>query len=256
MPWQGIWFDPEAFDGKSRSPEWFEGLVPPQVYPYPHNFAEAEEKRLAGGDPSTVYRDGEPFRVFYALSHDGSSTALGEQGCSLLSWLFGHFAKETERGLSARFSEIPVVIHEPHPVKAAALANALALMRFLDAGEDQAIAKLLILPWKPLRLGPRVTAQDFEKQVIDFLHGETFYPEDVTLFDILERRDLKSHRALGPCCETQIGFIRSILEWIDECWPQSEREGRELSQQLRNSLADEARVWRTERLLRAAQKLP
>lgn len=245
MPWQGIWFDPEATEGKSRSPEWFQGFVPPMVYPYPHGFIEGEEARLRGSsEPDRVVRDGEVFNVFYALSHDGSETGLDQQGCSILRWLFQHFGKGSSDIVSRRFCEIPVVIHEPNPAKAAALANALVLLRFLDADEDQAIAKILLQPWTPLRGGPRITAQEFEKRALEFLHGELFYPEEVTLFDILERRDLKSHRALAPCCDTQTGFIRSILEWADECWPETEKAGRELASQLRRSLVDEATLWR------------
>ena len=66
----------------------------------------------------------------------------------------------------------------------------------------------------------------------------------MTLFDILERQDLKSHRELGPCCLTQIGFIAPLLEWIDECWPRSETERRDLFLQIRKSLADEASYLR------------
>ena len=30
---------------------------------------------------------------------------------------------------------------------------------------------------------------------------------------LFERRDLRSNRELAPCCEAQIGFLRSLLEW-------------------------------------------
>jgi hypothetical protein len=124
------------------------------------------------------------------------------------------------------------------------MGNALTLLRFLSASEDQAIAKILLLPWNPLRGSPQLAAEDYERRVIDFLHGETFYPEDVSLFDVLERNDLKNYRDLMPCCLTQIGFIAPLLEWVDECWPKNDDERRDLFAKLRNSLADEARFLR------------
>lgn len=251
MPWLGIWFEHEAREGAARSPEWFEGFVPPVVYPYAHGFIEAEEKRLTKSkDPSTAYRDGERFSVYYSLAHDGGQSGLDQQGCRILNWLFGHFSTDVVHPVSARFNEIPVVVHEPHPVKAAALGNALTLLRFLVAEEDQAVAKILLHPWQMLRGGPRLTALEYEKRVLDFLHGELFYPEGITMFDVLERRDLKAHRELAACCETQIGFIRFLLEWIDDCWPGSEDEASELQAKLRNSLADEAHTWRQDRARR------
>ena len=141
MPWQGIWFEPEAGTGRARSPEWFQGFDPPIVYPFAHNFVDAEDTRLrTSGDPGTIYRDRERCRAFYSLTHDGGQTGLDQQGCRIFRWLFENFRPESPTSVSARFSEIPVVIHEPNPAKAAALGNALTLLRFLGAREDQAIA--------------------------------------------------------------------------------------------------------------------
>ena len=242
MPWLGVWFEPEADKDYSRSPEWFEALAAPVIYPYAHSFIEAENQRLqlSRGDPSSVRRDGERYSVYYSLNHDGGDGGLDRQGCSILQWLFANFARESGKKVSLRFSEIPVVIHDADPSRAAALGNALALLRFLGAGEDQAIAKILLWPWDPRRGGPRRASREYEKTVLAFLKGEIFYPDDVTLFDVLERRDLRSHRGLAPCCETQIGFIRPLLEWIDESWPATPEEGAELQKKLGRSLADEA----------------
>lgn len=242
MPWLGIWFEPLAGEGGARSPEQLRGLVQPIVYPYVRELIEEETKRLTKSkDPSRFLRDGERFNVFYSLNHDSTQTALDQQGCAILGWLFKNFETESQNTISARFSEIPVVIHSDNPSNAAAMANALTLLRFLSASEDQAIAKILIHPWNPLRGSPRLAAEDYERRVIDFLHGEIFYPDDVSIFDVLGRHDLKSHRELGACCLTQIGFIAPLLEWVDECWPTSESEASGLIAKLRNSLADEAR---------------
>ena len=245
MAWQGIWFEPLATDGGARSPEHFRGLVPPMVHPYVHGFVEEEGRRLAKTrDPSTFRRDGESLRVFYSLGHDGLQTGLEQQGCRIAGWLFSHFDVESRSTISSRFSEIPLVIHADDARLAGILGNAFVLLRFLAAAEDQAIAKILLHPWNPLRGSPRLAAEDYEKRVIDFLHGEIFYPEDVDLFDILERNDLKPHRDLPPCCLTQIGFIGPLLEWIDECWPKTPAERSELRSKIRNSLLDEARFAR------------
>ena len=245
MAWLGIWFEHGAGAGERRSPEHFQGLVPPIVYPFAHTFIEEESRRLgAARDPGTALRGGERFRVFYSLSHDGGQSALDQQGCRIIRWLLESLIPAGPC-LSSRFSEVPVVIHEEDPAKAAALGNALALLRFLGAREDQAIARILIHPWAPLRWAhPRLAAQEHEKRVIEFLHGETFYPEDVDLFDVLERNDLKAHRDLNACCLTQIGFIAPLLEWADECWPRTAAERRDLEAKLRNSLLDEVRTLR------------
>src|SRR5690606_22810371 len=176
MPWLGIWFEHEAEEGKARSPEHFQGLAPPIVYPYVRGFIEAEEERLRKSrDPSSIRRDGETFRVYYSINHDGGQGGLDQQGCRILGWLFEHFAVESRSTVASRFSEIPIVIHSDDPAKAAALANALTLLRFLAAGEDQAIAKIMIWPWSAFRGGPRLAALEYEKRVIEFLHGEIFY---------------------------------------------------------------------------------
>ena len=242
MAWLGIWFEYLAGEGGARSPEHFKGLAPPIVYPYVHGFLEDEEKRLLRSpDPGTYLRDGQRFSVYYSLAHDGGQTGLDQQGCRILNWLFRHFAVDSGSTLSARFSEIPMVLHAENPAQAAAMGNALTLLRFLAASEDQAVAKILIHPWSPFRGSPAEAAAEYEKRVIDFLHGEIFYPEDVSVFDVLERRDLKEHRELGNCCLTQIGFIAPLLEWIDECWPTTEAERADLFSKLRNSLADETK---------------
>lgn len=247
MPWQGIWFEHQANDGGSRSPEMFEGFDPPIIYPFVHNFVEAEDTRLReSSDPGGVYQDGQRFKVFYSIAHDGGQTGVDQQGCRILRWLFDNFYPESRTSVSARFSEIPVVIHDPNPVRSAALANALTLLRFLGADEDQAIAKILLVRWDPRCGNPLLAAREYEKRIFDFLNGEIFYPEDVNVFDILERSDLAEHRALSACCESQIGFIRPLLEWIDECRPESEAERDELEAKLRNSLADEAKYCRAQ----------
>jgi hypothetical protein len=180
--------------------------------------------------------------VYYSLGHDGGGRGHDEQGCRILRWLFGRFVPHGADSVSARFSEIPVVIHEPDPAKAAAMGNALTLLRFLAAAEDQAIARMLLVRWDPRQGSPAGAAREYERSLFDFLNsGEIFYPEDVDIFDILGRQDLRSHRALHPCCEAQIGFIRPLLEWVDECWPQTEEARRDLEAGLRNSLADEAK---------------
>ncbi|HZN59138.1 MAG TPA: hypothetical protein VFD71_13760 [Planctomycetota bacterium] len=245
MPWLGIWFESLAGEGGARSPEHFRGLAPPVVYPYARNFVEEEGKRLVrSSDPGRLLRDRERFQVYYSLHHDSVETGIDRQGCSILGWLFRHFETDSRSTLSARFSEIPIVIHCEDAARAAAMANALALLRFLSASEDQAIAKILVHPWNPFRGSPALAAADYERRVIEFLHGEIFYPEDVTLFDVLGRNDLKAHRTLEPCCLTQIGFVGPLLEWVDECWPQSAAEGVELLAKLRSSLADESRYLR------------
>ncbi len=248
MAWLGIWFESLADEGGARSSEWFRGLAEPLVYPYAHSFLEAETERLRRtADPSRIVHRGESFTVYYSLAHDGIETALERQGCRLIRWLFESFASDESRATSARFSEIPVVIHEPDSAKAAALGNALTLLRFLSAQEDQAIAKLALVPWKSLPGGPRQSAEEYENRVIDFLHGELFYPDGIDVFDVLARHDLKRQRTLGACCESQVGFLRSLLDWVDECPPASASEREELTRKLRNSLADEARYWREKR---------
>lgn len=245
MPWLGIWFEHEAHESGARNPDMFKGLVQPVVYPYARGFVEAEAQRLLKSrDPGSIVRGRERFDVYYSLNHDGGQTGLDQQGCRILNWLFLNFDPGGRNKISPRFSEIPVVIHAVDPVRAAAMGNALAILRFLGAAEDQAIAKILLHPWNPLRGSPALSAAEYEKRVMDFLHGDLFYPPDVTLFDILERRDLKSHRTLETCCLHQIGFITSILAWIDECWPESDEERRALQSQLRNSLADEVTYWK------------
>jgi hypothetical protein len=245
MAWSGIWFEHAAGDGGPRSPERLKGLVTPRVYPYARGFIEDESKRLIrSSDPSQILREEGRFNVYYSLNHDSSQAGLHQQGCHVLNWLFKNFETDSRNTLSARFSEIPVVVHSDDPAKAAAMGNALTLLRFLSASEDQAIAKILLYAWNPFRGSPDLAAADYEKRVIDFLHGEIFYPEDISIFDVLERNDLKAHRDLGPCCLTQIGFILPLLEWIDECWPETPTERKELQDKLRNSLADEARFLR------------
>jgi len=248
MPWLGIWFEHHAADDGPRDPAMFEGFVRPITYPYVHNFIEAETQRLVRAPDAGYARvGGERFSVYYSLDHDGGQTGLAQQGCRILQWLFENFDQHGENRLSARFSEIPVVIHAVDPQRAAAMANALTLLRFLGAAEDQAIAKMMLCPWNPLRGSPRLAALDWEKNVLDFLNGDIFYPEDISVFDVLERRDLRAHRALAPCCETQIGFIRPLLEWVDECWPTTPEERRDLEGKLRNSLGDESRYLRKAR---------
>ncbi len=245
MPWLGIWFESLAGDGGARSPEMLRGLAPPIVYPYAHGFVEDETKRLMRApDPARMLRDRERFNVYYSLNHDSLQTGIDQQGCSILHWLFRHFEVDSGSTLSARFSEIPVVIHADNRSRAAAMGNALTLLRFLSASEDQAIAKILLHPWNPMRGSPRLAAEDYENRVLDFLHGKIFYDDDVTMFDVLERHDLRPHRELGACCLTQIGFIAPLLEWIDECWPSTDADRRDLFAKVRNSLADEARFLR------------
>ena len=148
-----------------------------------------------------------------------------------------------------------MVIHDADPAKAAALGNALALLRFLGAAEDQAIAKILLHPWNPSG-APSRAAEEYEKRVLEFLHGETFYPDDVDLFDVLERRDLRTYRSLNPCCRTEIGFMESLLKWVDDCWPETQSQRVDLTEKLRNSLADEARYQRKLRKARAPVDAP
>jgi hypothetical protein len=257
MAWLGIWFEHGAGEGGPRSPELFQALAPPIVYPFAHTFIEEEGKRLAATrDPGEMKQGGERFRVFYSLAHDGGNGALDAQGCGILKWLFENFLPEEDPprpdgrpprkrpSLCSRFSEVPVVVHAEDPTRAAALVNALVILRFLGAREDQAIAKVLLHPWSPFRGSPRLAALDYEKRVLDFLHGEIFYPEDVSLFDILDRNDLRSHREMEACCLSQIGFILPILDWIDECPPKSEAEKADLFGKLRKSIEDEARTYR------------
>ena len=242
MAWQGIWFEHEAAEGGARDPRMFEGLVEPITYPYAHGFIEGETGRLmASKDPSGLRIDGTRYDAYYSLNHDGGQTGLAQQGCRILQWLFQNFDQEGRNRLSARFSEIPIVIHAVDPARAAALANALTLLRFLGAAEDQAIAKMMLWPWNPLSGSPKMAALEYEKRVLEFLHGDIFYPEGIRLFDILGRRDLKCHRILDACCKVQIGFVLPLLEWIDECWPETAKEAEELEAKLRNSLGDEAR---------------
>ena len=92
---------------------------------------------------------------------------------------------------------------------------------------------------------PRIWEQDTQE---DFLKGEIYYPEEVGLFEVLDRMDLKSYRQLEPCCKTQIGFIESLLNWADECWPHSRREALELEEKMRESLADETAFLRRQAL--------
>jgi len=66
------------------------------------------------------------------------------------------------------------VLHAENPARAAAMGNALTLLRFLAASEDQAVAKILIHPWNPFKGSPAEAAAEYEKRVIDFLHGEIF----------------------------------------------------------------------------------
>ena len=105
--------------------------------------------------------------------------------------------------------------------------------------------KILLFRWE-LRGNPQRIAREYEQRIFDFLNGEVYYPDDVDVFDVLGRQDLKSHRALGPCCQSQIGFIRPLLEWIDDCWPQTDEDRRELREKLTNSLCDEVKYCRKE----------
>lgn len=245
MPWLGIWFEHEGLDGGARDPRWFEGLVEPRVYPYARGFIEAETDRLTRTrDPSTVRERGERCSVYYSINHDGGQSGVDQQGCRLARWLFENFLPSGGSRLASAFSETPLVIHAVDPARAAALGNAFTLLRFLSARPDQAVAKILLEPWDPLRIPPERAAKEYERRVIDFLHGEVLYPDEVTLYDVLARKDLRSHRSLAPCCQTQMGFITSILAWIDECWPKTDQERAELTEQIRRSLADEVRYWR------------
>jgi hypothetical protein len=246
MAWQGIWFESDAGPSGARSPEYLKALLEPIVYPYAHGFVNEESRRLKGSsDPGRIWKDGDAHRVYYSLDHDGSETALDAQGCRILRWLFECFDPDGPSPLAARFSEIPVVVHSPHPARAAAMANALAILRFLTAAEDQAIARIMIHRWDVRSLGPERAAAEYEERVLEFLEGPVFYPEDVSLFDVLDRNDLRGHREQGACCACQIGFVPPLLEWIDECRPESDEERRELFRRLRNSLADEARFLRS-----------
>jgi hypothetical protein len=128
------------------------------------------------------------------------------------------------------------------------MANALTLLRFLARAEDQAVAKIMLTSWDPLCKGSQAAAEDYENRCLDFLKGEIYYPEEVGLFEVLDRMDLRSYRQLEPCCKTQIGFIESLLSWADECWPQTQREAQELENKMRESLADEASYLRRQAL--------
>jgi len=243
--WQGIWFESEACEGGARDPAHLRVLHPPIVYPYAHAFVNAEADRVRKSrDPGSLWKDRESRRVFYSLAHDSRETGVGDQGCRIVRWLFESFDPDSRTTLAARASEIPIVIHADHPAKAAAMANALAMIRFLTADEDQAIAKIAILPWEVRRLGPERAAAAYEERVREFLGGSIFYPDDVTLFDVLGRADLRSHRELAACCTTQIGFVRSLLDWIDEEWPATREAELALEARLRRSLVDEARFLR------------
>ncbi len=255
MAWQGIWFDPEARAGGARDPESFQSLLPPIVYPWVHSFVEAEQERVRRSlDPGTIVVDGERHRVYYALVHDGHETELDAQGCRVLRWLFEHFDPDDPKALAARFSEIPVLLHGEHPGKAAAMANALTLVRFLTAEEDQAVAKICVQPMEVSRLGPARAVAYWEEQARAFLGGSVFYPEDVSVFEVLGRSDLRGHRELPACCFTQIGFLRSLLDWIDEeGWPGNAESARSLEGRLRKSLVDEARFLREEALAARAE---
>lgn len=242
MAWLGIWFDGLAGDDGPRNPEQLQGLVRPIVYPFASAFLEEEGRRLeTSRAPDRHARDGTSYGVYYSLDHDGGRGGVDAQGCRIVRWLFEGFSAEGASRRASRFNEIPLVVHCDDPVKAAAMVNALVLLRFLGAAEDQAVAKIMIHPWNVLRGGPSRAALDYERRVLELLHGQIFYGEDVTLFDVLDRPDLRRFRSLPPCCAEQIGFVRSILEWIDDCWPRSDAERDELTRKLRNSLADEAR---------------
>ena len=243
MAWQGIWFEAEARDGGARDPDLLEVLMPPITYPYAHAFVNAETERVREArDPGTIFKDGEYHRVYYSLSHGGHETGLDEQGCRILRWLFENFDPDRPDCLAARFSEIPVVLHDPDPARAAAMANALTLIRFLTAGDDQAVARIHVFAWDVRRLGPWRSAAAWEKSVRDFLNGSVLYPEDVDLFDVLARTDLRRHREFAACCTTQIGFVQSLLDWIDEeGWPETDDAKASLMGRLRNSIVDEAR---------------
>ena len=249
MSWLGIWFEHEAREGGPRDPAQFKRLVHPVIYPYAHNFIENETRRLQDvEDPSRAREGGEIHSVYYSLNHDGGQSALDQQGCSILQWLFQNFEPGGGNNISSRFCEIPVVIHAVHPARAAALANALTLLRFLARAEDQAVAKIMLTSWDPLRNGSQAAAEEYENRCLEFLKGDIYYPEEVGLFEVLDRRDLKSHRQLEPCCKTQIGFIESLLNWADECWPRSRQEALELEGKMRESLADETAYLRRQTL--------
>lgn len=245
MTWLGIWFEHEAREGGSRDPAQFKQLVHPVVYPYAHSFIEEETRRLEEvEDPSRVREGGEIHSVYYSLNHDGGQPELHQQGCSILQWLFQSFEPGGRSNITSRFCEIPIVIHAVHPARAAAMANALTLLRFLARAEDQAVAKIMLTSWDPLRSGRQAAAQEYENRCIEFLKGEIYYPEDISMFEILDRMDLKSHRQLGPCCKTQIGHIESLLNWADECRPRSRGEARALEEKMRASLAEETACLR------------
>lgn len=249
MSWLGIWFEHEAREGGPRDPAQFKRLIHPVIYPYAHNFIENETRRLQDvEDPSRAREGGEIHSVYYSLNHDGGQPALDRQGCSILQWLFQNFEPGGGNNISSRFCEIPVVIHAVHPARAAAMANALTLLRFLARAEDQAVAKIMLTAWDPLQKGSQAAAEEYENRCLDFLKGDIYYPEEVGLFEVLDRRDLKSHRQLEPCCKTQIGFIESLLNWADECWPRSRQEALELEGKMRESLADETAYLRRQTL--------
>ena len=250
MTWLGIWFEHEAREGGPLDPAQFKSLVHPVIYPYASSFIEHESRRLEDTeDPSRIREAGELHSVYYSLNHDGGQGGLHQQGCSILQWLFQNYEPDGQGRISKRFCEIPVVIHAIDPAHAAAMANGLTLLRFLTREEDQAVAKIMLSPWNPLQ-GPdnATAAQRYEKRCIDFLNGDIFYPETVSLFDVLGRIDLKCHRTLAPCCKAQLGFIESLLKWADECWPQTPAEARGLEKKMRASLADEAAYHRRQRL--------
>jgi hypothetical protein len=254
MAWLGIWYEHEARQGGPLDPRQFTSLVHPVIYPYAHSFVENETSRLEGTeDPSRTRKGGELHSVYYSLNHDGGQGGLHQQGCSILQWLFQNFEPGGNSTISKRFCEIPVIIHAVNPARAAAMANALTLLRFLAREEDQAVAKIMLNPWDPSQRPDNSTAAlEYEKRCIEFLNGDIFYPENVSLFDVLGRIDLKSQRSIEPCCKTQIGFIESLLKWADECWPQSQAEAVELETKMRDSLADEAAYHRRQQLKKQA----
>lgn len=245
MTWLGIWFEHEAREGGPRDPAQFKRLVHPVIYPYAHSFIENESRRLEEvEDPSRAREAGEIHSVYYSLNHDGGQNGLDQQGCAILQWLFQNFEPSGRSNISSRFLEIPVVIHAVHPPRAAAMANALTLLRFLARAEDQAVAKIMLTSWDPLRTDNQAAAAEYENRCLEFLQGDRYYAEDIGLFEVLDRMDLKSHRQLEPCCKTQIGFIESLLKWADECWPQTRREALDLERKMRDSLADETAYLR------------
>ena len=143
MAWLGIWYEHEARQGGRRDPRQFTSLGHPVIYPYAHSFIENETSRLEGTeDPSRTRKGGELHSVYYSLNHDGGQGGLHQQGCAILQWLFQNFEPGGNSAISKRFCEIPVIIHAVNPARAAAMANALPLLRFLAREEDQAVAKI------------------------------------------------------------------------------------------------------------------